>query len=218
MPRYYFHVVSPRNPVRDAHGVELAGLDAAHWHAMHLVYRLREHAPETGEDWVIEVSDETGARPLVVLPRAVPMLRATITPAELGGSLSNLGGDPGERHRGARQKSRDPPHLFVILAYAGIQRAKRKMQNWIPAFAGMTRALDPRRYFFAVSSGPDSFSTGKSCAETLTPQAAVVSTMPAQKMMVTPEAKEAAAASAVPDRSRMTTPPLSLGRACHGGS
>ena len=85
MPRYYFHVASPRNPVRDAHGVELAGLDAAYCHAMHLVYRLREHAPETGEDWVIEVSDETGARPLVVLPRAVPMLRATITPAELGG-------------------------------------------------------------------------------------------------------------------------------------
>jgi uncharacterized protein DUF6894 len=75
MPRYYFHVVSPKNPVRDAYGVELAGLDAAHWHAMHLVYRLREHAPEAGEDWVIEVSDETGARPLVVLPRAVPMLR-----------------------------------------------------------------------------------------------------------------------------------------------
>ncbi len=96
MPRYYFHVVSPRNPVRDAHGVELAGLDAAHWHAMHLVYRLREHAPETGEDWVIEVSDETGARPLVVLPRAVPMLREATKPAELGGSLSNLGGDPGE--------------------------------------------------------------------------------------------------------------------------
>ena len=96
MPRYYFHVVSPRNPVRDAHGVELAGLDAAHWHAMHLVYRLREHAPETGEDWVIEVSDETGARPLVVLPRAVPMLREARTPAELGGSLSNSGGDPGE--------------------------------------------------------------------------------------------------------------------------
>ena len=63
MPRYYFHVVSPKNPVRDAYGVELAGLDAAHWHAMHLVYRLREHAPETGEDWVIEVSDETGRPP-----------------------------------------------------------------------------------------------------------------------------------------------------------
>ena len=118
MPRYYFHVVSPRNPVRDAHGVELAGLDAAHWHAMHLVYRLREHAPETGEDWVIEVSDETGARPLVVLPRAVPMLREARSRQSLGGSLSNLGGDPGEgivgpanslaipliyRHTGARR-------------------------------------------------------------------------------------------------------------------
>jgi hypothetical protein len=80
MPRYYFHVVSPKNPVRDAYGVELAGLDAAHWHAMHLVYRLREHAPEAGEDWVIEVSDETGARPLVVLPRAVPMLRDQTAP------------------------------------------------------------------------------------------------------------------------------------------
>ena len=116
MPRYYFHVVSPRNPVRDAHGVELAGLDAAHWHAMHLVYRLREHAPETGEDWVIEVSDETGARPLVVLPRAVPMLREATKPAELGGSLSNLGGDPGEGNRGTRQQSRHPPHLSPSMS------------------------------------------------------------------------------------------------------
>lgn len=85
MPRYFFHVKSPNNPVRDAYGVELTGLDAAHWHAMHLVYRLREYAGETGEDWVIQVSDETGAVPLVVLPRAVPMLREARTPAELGG-------------------------------------------------------------------------------------------------------------------------------------
>jgi hypothetical protein len=75
MPRYYFHIVSRTNPVCDVYGVELAGLDAAHWHAMRLVYRLREHAPETSEDWVVAVSDESGARPLVVLPRAVPMLR-----------------------------------------------------------------------------------------------------------------------------------------------
>lgn len=93
MPRYYFHVVSPKNPVRDAHGVELAGLDAAHWHAMRLVYRLREHAPETGEDWVIEVSDETGARPLVVLPRAVPMLRDQTAPSARSNSSSPLGGE-----------------------------------------------------------------------------------------------------------------------------
>jgi hypothetical protein len=160
MPRYYFHVVSPRNPVRDVHGVELAGLDAAHWHAMHLVYRLREHVAEAGEDWVIEVSDETGARPLVVLPRAVPMLREARTPTELGGSLSNLGGDQGEGDFG-RVQSRDPPHLLdrrkpvsgrVVRGPAVILRRERSeprrtaghltitgvRQNWVPAFAGMT--------------------------------------------------------------------------------
>ena len=42
---------------------------------MRLAYRLREHAAETGEDWVIAVADETGAAQLVVLPSAVPMLR-----------------------------------------------------------------------------------------------------------------------------------------------
>lgn len=90
MPRYYFHVVSRKNPVRDAYGVELVGLEAAHWHAMRLVYRLREHAPETGEDWVIEVGDESGARPLVVLPQAVPMLRQSHQPSQLGGYPSQI--------------------------------------------------------------------------------------------------------------------------------
>jgi hypothetical protein len=82
MPRYFFHLKSPNNPVRDTHGVELAGLDAAHWHAMRLVYRLREYAAETGEDWVIAVADESGAAPLLVLPSAVPMLRAPTAPPE----------------------------------------------------------------------------------------------------------------------------------------
>jgi hypothetical protein len=75
MPRFYFHVTSTVNPVKDTRGVELAGLDAAHWHAMHLVYRLRTEAAAGDEDWVIEVSDETGATPLVVLPRSVPLMR-----------------------------------------------------------------------------------------------------------------------------------------------
>ena len=44
MPRYYFHLKSPSRPVRDKTGVELSGLEAAHWHAMRLAYRLREHA------------------------------------------------------------------------------------------------------------------------------------------------------------------------------
>jgi hypothetical protein len=75
MPRYFFHLVSPTNPVRDTRGVELAGLNAAHWHAMHLVYRIRTHAGEAGDDWVVEVSDESGASPLVVLPWSVPLMR-----------------------------------------------------------------------------------------------------------------------------------------------
>ena len=105
MPRYYFHLRSPTRPVRDKTGVELSGLEAAHWHAMRLAYRLREQAAETGEDWVIAVADETGAAPLVVLPSAVPMLRRP-----------------------------------------------RRRSKWQSA----------SRYFFAVLSGPDSFSTGKS--------------------------------------------------------
>jgi hypothetical protein len=75
MPRYFFHVVSRSNPVRDSYGVDLPGIEAAHWHALRLIYRLCEHVSETGEDWAIAVSDETGARPLVVLPRSVPMMR-----------------------------------------------------------------------------------------------------------------------------------------------
>ena len=62
--------------------VELSGLEAAHWHAMRLAYRLREHAAETGEDWVIAVADETGAAQLLVLPHAVPMLREPAVPRE----------------------------------------------------------------------------------------------------------------------------------------
>jgi Domain of unknown function (DUF6894) len=75
MPRYYFHIVSPGHAVRDTRGVELAGLDAAHWHAMHLIYRLRAHSRDAVEDWVIEIGDESGAIPLVVLPSSVPKLR-----------------------------------------------------------------------------------------------------------------------------------------------
>jgi hypothetical protein len=82
MPRYFFHLRSPSRPVRDKTGVELSGLEAAHWHAMRLAYRLREHAAETGEDWVIAVADETGAAPLLVLPSAVPMLREPTAPPE----------------------------------------------------------------------------------------------------------------------------------------
>ena len=75
MPRYFFHLVPQTNPVRDTRGVELVGLNAAHWHAMHLIYRIRTHAGEADDDWVVEVSDESGASPLVVLPWSVPLMR-----------------------------------------------------------------------------------------------------------------------------------------------
>jgi hypothetical protein len=75
MPRYYFHLRSQTRPVRDKTGVELSGLEAAHWHAMRLAYRLREHAAETGEDWVIAVADESGAAPLSVLPSGADAAR-----------------------------------------------------------------------------------------------------------------------------------------------
>ena len=78
MPRYYFHLKSPSRPVRDKTGVELPGLEAAHWHAMRLVYRLREHAAETGEDWVIAVADEFGR----LAARAAPPRRADAARAD----------------------------------------------------------------------------------------------------------------------------------------
>jgi hypothetical protein len=106
MPRYYFHLKSPSRPVRDKTGVELSGLEAAHWHAMRLAYRLREHAAETGEDWVIAVADETSLRRSWCCP----------TPCR---------------------------------CFASRPRRRSNGQS-----AG--------RYFFAVLSGPDSFSTGKS--------------------------------------------------------
>jgi hypothetical protein len=67
--------------VQDRCGVELSGLAAAHWHATRLVYRLREHAAETGEDWVVEVAEASGRVPLVLLPSSVPMLRIAGTEA-----------------------------------------------------------------------------------------------------------------------------------------
>ena len=44
MPRYFFHRRSPSRPVRDKTAVEHSGLEAAHWHAVRLAYRLRQHA------------------------------------------------------------------------------------------------------------------------------------------------------------------------------
>ena len=86
-PRYYFHLMSPANPVRDRTGVELPGLSAAHWHAMRLVYRLRSRVAETREDWVLEVADKSGAVPLVVLRAPCRCCASQVGRPLLGGPL-----------------------------------------------------------------------------------------------------------------------------------
>jgi hypothetical protein len=106
MPRYYFHLRSPTRPVRDKTGVKLSRLEAAHWHAMRLAYRLREHAAEAGEDWVIAVADERAPR----------------------------------------------RSLCCQAPFRCCASRPRRRSKWQSA----------SRYFFAVLSGPDSFSTGKS--------------------------------------------------------
>lgn len=75
MPRYFFHLVSPDHVVRDNDGLELDGLAAAHWRAVKLVHKMHVHLPDAGDDWRIEITDETGGKPLVVLPSSVPMRR-----------------------------------------------------------------------------------------------------------------------------------------------
>jgi hypothetical protein len=60
--RAIFCLRSPTRPVRDQTGAELSGLEAAHWHAVRLSYRLREHAAETGEDWVNRGRRRNGRR------------------------------------------------------------------------------------------------------------------------------------------------------------
>ena len=72
MPRYFFHFVWGNDAVRDTEGVELAGLGGAYLHAMEMLLRVRVNFPEAGDGWVIEISDEAGRKPLVVLPTSAP--------------------------------------------------------------------------------------------------------------------------------------------------
>jgi hypothetical protein len=68
MPRYFFHFVWGNDAARDTEGVELEGLRAAYLHALEMLHRVHVNFPEAGDDWVIEISDEAGRKPLVVLP------------------------------------------------------------------------------------------------------------------------------------------------------
>jgi hypothetical protein len=73
MPLYFFHFVWADDAVRDTKGVELEGLGAAYRHALGLVHRVRIRFPDAGDDWLIEIGDETGRKPLVILPARIPV-------------------------------------------------------------------------------------------------------------------------------------------------
>jgi hypothetical protein len=43
--------------------VELEGLEAAYRHAIGLVHQVRVRFSDADDDWLIEISDETGGKP-----------------------------------------------------------------------------------------------------------------------------------------------------------
>jgi hypothetical protein len=73
MPRYFFHLVSRENMVRDDQGVYLSELSAAHWYGLKLQYQIRQYSREPACVWMVKVSDDSGATPLVILPRPVSL-------------------------------------------------------------------------------------------------------------------------------------------------
>lgn len=70
MPRYFFHLVSEGHVVADDEGVHFGELGAAHLYAVKLQDQIRLYCPEPPYDWIVKVSDHTGATPLVILPGA----------------------------------------------------------------------------------------------------------------------------------------------------
>jgi hypothetical protein len=75
MPRYFFSFVWANEAVRDTEGAELEGLPAAYLRALEMLHRIRVNFPDPGHDWVIEISDDAGRKPLVILPFSVADFR-----------------------------------------------------------------------------------------------------------------------------------------------
>lgn len=63
MPRYYFHVATPRDSLRDRHGEEFSGREEVRDHAAEILLGLaRDEMPMGGDgDFAVEVSDAAGA-------------------------------------------------------------------------------------------------------------------------------------------------------------
>ena len=70
MPRYFFHLISDGLVIADEEGIPFSELSAAPRHAVKLQDQIRLYCPEPPCDWIVKVSDHTGATPLVILPSA----------------------------------------------------------------------------------------------------------------------------------------------------
>lgn len=84
MPLYYFHLTSGVYCSLDDSGVTLSNLGEAHWYALKLIFKMRTHLPRDYEDdWIVKVTDETGAMPLAVLSSSVPWRPAAPRPRKV---------------------------------------------------------------------------------------------------------------------------------------
>ena len=84
MPRYFFHLISDGLVIVDEEGIPFSELSAAHRHGVKLQDQIRLYCPEPPCDWIVKVSDHTGATPLVILPSAAsPLIVAREPEAEM---------------------------------------------------------------------------------------------------------------------------------------
>lgn len=60
MPLYYFHIRNGSKLEKDPDGVELPGIEAAHFEALKVARELRSELADFGNDAAIEIVDEAG--------------------------------------------------------------------------------------------------------------------------------------------------------------
>ncbi len=68
MPRYFFHMTSKHDVVKDDQGREMDSLRAAHGHALLVIRKAAKFLlPDDIKGWRLEVADSNGKSKLVVL-------------------------------------------------------------------------------------------------------------------------------------------------------
>jgi hypothetical protein len=80
MPRFYFHISTKENVLRDEEGVELADLATAHDCGIQIMYGTMLYDPEEQDwrGWMIKIADAKSRTLLTLLyPARKPIRRAT---------------------------------------------------------------------------------------------------------------------------------------------